>query len=216
VRPDRFRFEIKDEDDERSLIFVNGQDLRTWWDVEPGIQEPESLEIAMSQAIGLSGADVGRIPGMLMPQRLGSWVDLDLIDPRQIEDGKLQNVECFRLEYSFRDEQVTLWIDKQSCLVRRIDERIKADEVRIERTTTFDPTIDGKITDQMLEFDPPAPRAADDGANTLPGSALGGNDSPPPPAQERDADAATQKAGQQRSDNQFDMPPGATGILPVP
>jgi uncharacterized protein (TIGR03067 family) len=165
-RPDRFRFEIKDEEDERSLIFVNGQDLRTWWDVEPGIQEPESLEIAMSQAIGFTGADVGRIPGMLMPQRLGGWVDLDLIDPKPIKDGELQNIECFRLEYSFRDEQVTLWIDKQSYLVRRIDERIKADDVRIERTTTYDPTIDGKIPDKMLEFDPPAQRSADNNANT--------------------------------------------------
>ena len=166
VRPDRFRFEIKDEDDERSLIFVNGQDLRAWWDVEPGIQEPESLEIAMSQAIGFTGGDVGRIPGMLMPQRLGGWVDLDLIDPQRIEDGELHNIECFRLEYSFRDEQVTLWIDKQSYLVRRIDERIKDDDVRIERTTTYDPTIDGEITDRMLDFDPPAPRVADDSANT--------------------------------------------------
>jgi formylglycine-generating enzyme required for sulfatase activity len=143
---------------------------------------------------------------MLMPKQLDGWVDLNLIDPIQIEDGKLQNVECFRLQYNFRDEQITLWIDKQSHLVRRIDEWLKSDDVRIERTTTCDPTIDGKITDEMLEFDPPAPRASDDGANTLPGSALGGNDSPPPPAQERDADAATQKAGQQRSDNQFDMP----------
>jgi hypothetical protein len=89
---------------------------------------------------------------------------LDLIAPKPIEDGELQNIECFRLEYSFRDEQVTLWIDKQSYLVRRIDERIKADDVRIERTTTYDPTIDGKITDEMLEFDPPSPRADDDRA----------------------------------------------------
>ena len=206
VRPDRFRFEIKDQDDDKLLISADGEDVQTSWDIEPGNQKPESLELAMAQAIGFTGGDVGRIPAMLMPKKLDGWLDLDLIDPRQIEDGSLQNVECFRLEYNFRDEQVTLWIDKQSYLVRRIDERIRANDVRIERTTTYDPTIDGKITDQMLEFDPPAPQAADDGANTLPGSALGGNDSPPPPAQERDADAATQKAGQQRSDNQFDMP----------
>jgi hypothetical protein len=158
VRPDRFRFEIKDEDDHRLLISSNGQNVRTWSDVEPGIQEPESLDLAIAQALGFSGGDVSRIPAMLMPQELDGWGDLDIIDPQQIEDGKLQNVECSRLEYNFRDEQITLWIDKQSYLVRRIDERIKSDGFRIERTTTYDPAINGKISDKMLEFDPPSLR----------------------------------------------------------
>lgn len=172
VRPDRFRFEIKDED-HRLLISANGQNVQTWWDLEPGIQTPKSLEFAMAQAVGFSGGFVGRIPAMLMPNKLEIPGGLDLIAPKQIEDGKLQNVECFRLEYNFRDEQFTLWIDKRSYLVRRIDEQIKLDRIRIERTTTFDPTINGKITDEMLEFDPPSPRADDDRANPLPESAPG-------------------------------------------
>lgn len=163
-RPARFRFEIKDEDDDRLLISANGQDVRTWWDVEPGIQKPESLEIAMAQALGFAGGDVSRIPALLMPEKLEGWGDLNIIAPKQIEDGKLRNVACFRLEYNFRDEQITLWIDKQSYLVRQIDERIKTDGIRIERTTTYDPTIDGKITGEMLEFDPPSSRATDESA----------------------------------------------------
>jgi len=168
VRPDRFRFEIKDDDANSLLIAANGQNIQTWWDVEPGIQNPESVEIAMAQALGFTGGDVGRIPAMLMPQELAGLADLEIIAPKQIGDGMLQDVECFRLEYNFRDEQFILWIDKQSHLVRQIDERIEADGVTIERTTTFDPTIDGKITDEMLEFDPPSPSAVDDGADLLP------------------------------------------------
>ena len=206
VRPDRFRFEIKDQDDDKLLISADGENVQASWDIEPGIQKLETLDLAMAQAIGATGGDVGRIPAMLMPKKLDGWGHLDLIDPKQIEDGSLQNAKCFRLEYSFRDEQVILWIDKQSYLVRRIDEQIKADDVRIERTTNFDPTIDVKITDRMLEFHPPAPRAAVDSANMLPGSALGGNDSPTRITQERDADANTRKAGQQRSGNQLEMP----------
>ena len=160
VRPDRFRFEIKDED-HRLLISANGRNIQTWWDVEPGVQTPESLEFALATATGFIGGDAGRIAAMLMPQALELSGGLDLIDPKRIDDGKLQNVECFRLEYNYRDEQFTLWIDKLSYLVRRIDERIKVDDLRIERTTTFDPTIDGKITDEMLEFDPPSPQASD-------------------------------------------------------
>jgi serine/threonine protein kinase/ankyrin repeat protein/formylglycine-generating enzyme required for sulfatase activity len=205
VRPDRFQFDIKTEDN-RLLISANGRDIQTWWDVEPGIKKPESLDFAMAQATGFSGGDVARIPALLMPQKLELSGGLDLIDPKKIEDGKLQNNDCFRLEYNFRDEQFTLWIDKQSYLIRRIDERIKFDNIRIERTTTFDPTIDGKITDEMLKFDPPAPRAADDRVQTLPESVAASNDSATRAAQERDSDAVTHQAGQQRSDNQLEMP----------
>jgi outer membrane lipoprotein-sorting protein len=154
VHPDRFRFEIKDED-HRLLISANGQDIQTWWDVEPGIQKPESMELAMAQAMGFSGGDASRIPALLMPHQFEFSGGLELLNPKRIEDSQLQNVECFRLEYNFRDEQFTLWIDKQSYLIRRIDERINLDSIRIERTTTCDPTIDGEITDEMLEFDPP-------------------------------------------------------------
>ena len=168
VRPDRLRFEIKDEDANRLLIVANRQNIQTWWDVEPGIQKPESLELAMAQALGFTGADVSRIPAMLMPQELDGLADLEMIVPKQLEDAKLQDVVCFRLEYNYRDEQFTLWIDQQSYLVRQINERIDADGITIERTTTFDPMIDGKITGSMLEFDPPSPRAVDDGADLLP------------------------------------------------
>ena len=71
VRPDRIRFEISDEDAEIFLLATNGQKVQTRSGIEPGFEKPESLdsmEFAMVQAIGFSGADVGRVPGMLIPQ----------------------------------------------------------------------------------------------------------------------------------------------------
>ncbi len=128
VRPDRFRFEIKNEDDDRLLISANGQNVRTWWDVEPGIQETGVTGVSpWLKPSGFSGGQMSvEFPPCSCRKNWRVSGDLDLIDPKQIEDGKLQNVECFRLEYNFRDEQITLWIDKQSYLVRRIDERIKS------------------------------------------------------------------------------------------
>ena len=59
------------------------------------------------------------------------------------------------MEGNYVDNPITLWIDKKSYLVRRIDEQAKFNNFRTDQTTTYDPTIDGKITDKMLEFDPP-------------------------------------------------------------
>ena len=155
VRPDLFRFEYKDNN-RRYLISANGQNVQVWWDVKPGIQKPESLQLAVGGATGVSGGSAARIPAMLMPGKLKGWGGVHISDAKLIKDGKLENVECFRLEGQYADNPITLWIEKKSYLVRRIDEQRKFDDFRTEQTTTYDPNIDGKITDKMLEFDPPA------------------------------------------------------------
>jgi outer membrane lipoprotein-sorting protein len=155
VRPDQFRFEYKEET-QRYIIWSKGKEVQTWWDVQPGIQKPESLRLAVAGAIGVSSGSAARIPVMLMPDNLNKgWGGVRISDAKRIEDGKLEKVECFRLEGKYLGRPITLWIDKKPYLVRRVDEQVKFANFRIEQTTTYDPVINGEITDKMLEFDPP-------------------------------------------------------------
>ena len=157
VRPDQFRFEYKD-DTSRYIIWSKGKDVQTWWDIQPGVQRPESLQLAVGGATGVSSGSAAQIPGMLMPDKLKGWGGVHISDAKRIEDGKLDKGECFRLVGNYVDNPITLWIDKQSYLVRRIDEQATFDTFRTEQTTTYEPVIDGEITDKMLEFDPPIQR----------------------------------------------------------
>lgn len=50
---------------------------------------------------------------------------------------------------------MTLWVDKATFLVRRIDAQHKFTGFRTEETTTYDPVVNAQITDELLEFDPP-------------------------------------------------------------
>ncbi len=154
VRPDQFRFEYKDGTS-RYIIWSKGKELRTWWDVKPGIEKPESLQLAVAGATGVSSGSAARIPAMLMPDQLGGWGGIHISGAKRIDDGKLEKVECFRVEGKYVNNPITLWVDKKSHLVRRVDEHTKFDNFRTEQTTTYDPVIDGEITDKMLEFDPP-------------------------------------------------------------
>jgi len=154
VRPDQFRFEYMD-DNSRYIIWSKGKDVQTWWDVTPGVQKPESLQLAVGGATGVSSGSAARIPAMLMPDTMNGWGGIHISDAKRIEDGKLDNAECFRLEGKCFADAITLWIDKKSYLVRRIDEQTKFDTFRTEATTTYEPVIDGEITDKILEFDPP-------------------------------------------------------------
>jgi hypothetical protein len=92
---------------------------------------------------------------MLLPKTLDGWGGVHIRDAKLIEDGMLDEVECFRLEGKFVDDPITLWIGRKSYLVRRIDEQATFDTFRTEVTTTYEPVIDGEITENLLEFDPP-------------------------------------------------------------
>ena len=156
VRPGRFRFEYTDKSSNqqsRYIIWSNGQEVQTWWDIKPGVQKPESLGFAVGVAAGVSGGSSNRIPGMLMPDMAGGGIHISVAE--RIEDGNLGTVECFRLEGKYVNNPITLWIDKKSYLVRRIDEQAEFDNFHAETTTTYDPFIDEKIADNLLEFSPP-------------------------------------------------------------
>ena len=73
------------------------------------------------------------------------------------EDAKLDGLDCFRMQGQFGGSPLTIWIDKRAILVRRIDSQKELDDLRTERTTTYKPVINGKISEKKLEFDPPKP-----------------------------------------------------------
>ncbi len=158
VRPGRFRFEFQEElsKKDRYIIWTDGKEVLTWWYVNPGIQKKESIDLAIAAAAGVSGGSSKTISSLLQPD-MESWRRLtEIKEPKRIEDAKLREIECFRVEGVTADHPITLWICKTSFLVRQIDEKDKFDTFRTETTTTYDPTLDGEITDEMLKFDPPA------------------------------------------------------------
>jgi hypothetical protein len=189
VRPDRFRFEYRDRIGEadgewdRYLIWAEGGWVRAWWDVRPGVEEPESLDLALAGATGVSGGSAHAVPSLLLrgavtgsrlPRLVGvvSLGDTDLdgvacyrlrgilglppVDPAQQEreHEELFRATGVRLERVERDP-VTVWIDRGTLLVRRIQEETRFETFRTENRTDYEPEIGVAITDRELRFDPP-------------------------------------------------------------
>jgi len=157
VRPDRFRFEYKEQktgdQQSRYIVWSNGKEVQTWWDVKPGIEKPESLGRALAGATGLSGGSAATVAALLTG---AGWGNITTIaGAKLLEDGKLDEVECYRVEGAFGNRPMTVWIDKTSYLVRRIDTHTEFDTFRTEQTTTYDPAVNEEIADNLLDFDPP-------------------------------------------------------------
>ncbi len=158
VRPNQFRFEFKQgpsDKADRYIIWSNGKDVRTWWDLGRRLKKPESLDYALGVAMGVSARSSKTIPSLLMPEMDFETRLTDIDGAKRTGNAKLGEVDCFRIDGIYAEDPITVWIDRETYLVRQIDEKRVVNGVQTERTTTYDPSIDGPITDKMLAFDAP-------------------------------------------------------------
>jgi outer membrane lipoprotein-sorting protein len=159
IRPDRFRFEYTESKGDREryryIVWRKGNDVRTWWDVIPGVRQLQSLGLALAGATGVSGGSAHTVPALLLPDEVGGRRLTDVTEARRVKDAKLGKVECFRIQCKYADSPMTLWIEAKTFLVRRIDEQTNFGSFRTEETTTYRPVMNEQIPDKMLEFGPP-------------------------------------------------------------
>ncbi len=173
VRPGRLRFSFTDpglgERASSYIVWSDGADVRAWWDAKPGVRRPRSLQAALAPAAGISGGSSVRIPGLLLPAELGEGPLL--IAPERIEDGDDRGVACFRSRgesrktpytlsmgarvLTVRSESVTVWLDRSTFLVRKVQETRTFDTYTSESTTTYAPEIDVEIPPAQLAFGAP-------------------------------------------------------------
>jgi outer membrane lipoprotein-sorting protein len=159
VRPDQFRYEFKCRklfgNVSRYLIWRKGDDVRTWWDVRPGV-ESTSLDLAIAGATGVSGGSAHSIPRLLLPKEIDGRKATTIQNAKRIEDATLEGVECYRISGTVGDSPTTLWIDKQSFLLIQIEEQTRFEDFRTEETTTYKPVVNGEVPEDLLLFDPPS------------------------------------------------------------
>lgn len=158
-RNGRFRFEFADRDmlgrNRIYIVWTDGQDVLTWWDLKPEIESKGSLSAAIAGATGVSGGSAHRVPVLLMPDRVSGRSPAYMTDLERHANEIVESVECFTISGDHGGHQTTLWIDTSSFLIRRTAWEMEGDGFRAERTTTYDPAIDIEIPAEDLAFEPP-------------------------------------------------------------
>jgi len=168
IRPDRFRFEYWEEvptarffysrryqREERYIVWCKGMHVQRWFHARPGIENVTSLGLALAGATGVSGGSAHTIPALLLQDKLGCCRLTCISDLGPVQDADLDGIACFRIDGKYAGDPITVWIEKNTYLVRRIDEQHQFDDFRTEERTTYDPVMDVEIPEEMLEFDPP-------------------------------------------------------------
>jgi outer membrane lipoprotein-sorting protein len=152
VRPDRFRFEYDDPDPEKPyIVWGKGDTVCTWWYVTPGVKYPTSLSHGIAGATGVSSGSAHTIPALLLPDRIGGRSMASLTDLTRMPDEAADDTLCFKLQGRFGDQATTLWLGKETYLIRRI-----VAETKLAKTTTvYRPEIAKEIPAEELEFNAP-------------------------------------------------------------
>ena len=157
VRPDRFRFEYSVISGlgtgGRCIVWCNGNDVQSW-STFGGLKKEESLSLAVAGAAGVSSGSSHAIPALLMMEISGRKLN-SLDDAKQIEDQKLGDIDCIRVTGKFSTAPMTLWLDKSTFHVLRIDQQTILANFRTEEITTYQPVIDKTVDEPSLKFDAP-------------------------------------------------------------
>ncbi len=158
VRPDRFRFEYEAAMHGKVhhyIIWREGAEIRTWWDLDPGIKTPTSFSLALAGATGVSGGSAHTVPRMLVSKDTSGATLSYLGDPQRLEDEACGEEQCFRIQGMYVNTPMTLWLDHATFLLRRIDTKKTFDNFRTETTTLYEPVLDQAIAEEILAFAPP-------------------------------------------------------------
>lgn len=169
VRPSSFRFEYRERkgayEDYVYIVYRNEHETKTWWDVSGKEEVPESLNMALAGATGVSGGSAHTIPALLLPNEVTGRRLTDITTARRVENGECMGASCYRLEGKYAGDTTMVWVDIQTFLIRRIDARSDFDDFYTEQTTTYDPVIDSELDSDILEFKAPESRQLQGGAD---------------------------------------------------
>ncbi len=171
VRPNLFRFEYGESETtgpkNRYIVWSKGKNVLTWWDVRPGVKRKESLNLALAGATGVSSGSAHTIPALLIPDEVSGRRLTDMTELERLKDADHGTVSCFRIRGKYAHIPRTIWIDRNTFLVRMIEDQRRFDGFRTENTTTYQPVIDSEIPKHDLEFDPPTKDEEIDGEGKI-------------------------------------------------
>lgn len=170
VRGGPFRFELTDrglgERESRLILWAEGAVVRAWWEAGGGERRVESLRAALETAAGVSAGASTRVPGLLLPGEGGEGLFIGA--PERLPDGEDRGVPCFRIRgqgkptpyqlvtgsgaVTVEAEEITVWIDRATFLLRKVEERRVLATYRTVATTLYEPQLDVEIPAAELAF----------------------------------------------------------------
>jgi hypothetical protein len=143
------------------IIFRSGNQIDEWSFLHIPIDTPLTLRLAVARASGVSSGSAHKIPALLMPEEIGGRTLTANADQAvRIDDASLSTGDCYRVQRVPQRRvgavRQTLWIEKNTLLIRRVDDHREQEGLVMEGITTYEPVIDVPIPQGALDFNAPS------------------------------------------------------------
>src|SRR4051794_26206864 len=161
VRPDRFRFDFGGRGPRvgdlwaRPVIWFDGATVRGF---SPGVGSPHtypSVTAALLDAEGPSAGTSVIVPRLLAPDAMPGPAVINLLHAVVTGGEPIAGVECVKIEGRQDDVLVTLWVDRQSFLIRQLLGSRPIDNGTTRTTITYQPELNPIIEEGLFELRPP-------------------------------------------------------------
>lgn len=130
------------------VVWADGEDIRTWWDVHERVETHSRISEAIAYPMGVSGLSSANVPGMLFGT-LSPLLNLSSVSDQgnEIIDG----TACRKLQAEpyGTGERWTLWIDRETYLLRRVLILREIDSAEVVATTTYFPEVDIELAREI-------------------------------------------------------------------
>ena len=163
VAPFDFRFESSMNDfgtiDVEFIVGFDANGVETFFSAKPELKRDiTSIQEALDAGAGISRDSSGMIPGLIFPgTKLGGDI-VRLTDAVRLEDAQIDGVDCFQVQ-GFRwpntGRPTTVWIDKDSFLIRQVYEEQEIKGVISKTTWIYSPAINVPVDEDALRFEKP-------------------------------------------------------------
>ncbi len=159
ARPTMFRFEFRKRagayEEDVYIVHRDENGTSVYWDLSDAMRSPESLASALAGATGVSGGSAHTVPVLLLPNEVSGRRVTNISEPKRITDSECMGGDCFRITGNYGNSPMTLWVDKETYLLRIIKKQTGFDDFRTETMTTYEPIINSEIDDNALTFNAP-------------------------------------------------------------
>ncbi len=159
VRPSDLRFEYSEKWKTYAPSFIvwNNKDKTKMWS--------HTTPNKISSKTSLKRAILARTASVIIPLLIPKLTECRMNRLRNIKllkEKVFDNSLCYRLagkaapvDEKFIKDQVVIWIDKKTFLIRKAEEEINYKKIKTKGTAIYYPTVNQPIAKEKLEFNPP-------------------------------------------------------------
>ncbi len=157
VRSQRFRFDLRDENEPQHgfLVWSDGRHTYDRWFGPPRTVDEGTNLGAGIVAASAEASVAGILPRLLLPDSIPGTALTALANPKLTGSEPIGDRPCWIVTGAVQGDAVSLWIDQESHLLRRMSRQRTAGNGRVEELTSFEPLLDPAIDlAQIPPFDP--------------------------------------------------------------